>query len=194
MNTQVTLVDEAPAAHAALSPLRLRILRTLELPASATELAQRLDLTRQKVNYHLGVLEDHGLVEVVAERQRRGFVERVFRRKGNVVLAPDLVEPHRRGTRDEMSAEALVAAASDAIRTVGSLSAEAQAKGMQLATATMVTELVFRSPAEVTAFLEGVADLAAHFDAGGEAEGHRMRVAVLSHSVHPTNEQGVDRG
>jgi len=191
----VTLVDEAPAAHAALSPLRLAILRLLDVPASATELADRLDLTRQKVNYHLGVLEGHGLVEVVVERQRRGFVERVFQRCGSVVLAPDLVEPARRTPRDEMSTNAMVAAASDVIRTVGSLAADAALEEQRLATATMVTDVIFPTPADLAEFLNGVADLAAHFDAGPEGEGHRMRVTLLSHSLPQTDQtDGTARG
>lgn len=181
MGADLTLVDQAPAAHAALSPLRLAILRSLDEPASATELAAHLGLTRQKVNYHLGVLEAHGLVAVVKERQRRGFRERVFERRGNVVLAPDLLASG--DNRDAMSAEAAVAAASDVIRSVGHLSATAQAEEKHLVTATMVTDVAFRTPAELAAFLEGVAALAARFDAGPADDGHRMRVTLVSHPV-----------
>ena len=39
-------------------------------PASATMLAARVGLPRQKVNYHLRALERHGLVELVEERRR----------------------------------------------------------------------------------------------------------------------------
>ena len=34
--------------------------------------AKALDEPRQRVNYHLRALEDHGLVRLVEQRQRRG--------------------------------------------------------------------------------------------------------------------------
>lgn len=135
------------------------------------------------------MLEGHGLIEVVEERQRRGFVERVFQRLGSVVFAPDLVEPSRRASRDVMSLDAMVAASSDVIRAVGSLAAEAAAEKKSLATATMVTDVVFDTPGTLTRFLEGVAELAASFDTGSDGEGHKMRVTLLAHSAPRGNER-----
>ena len=52
-------VDDPDRVRAALSPLRRELLRRLAQPASATELATAMELPRQKVNYHLRVLEQH---------------------------------------------------------------------------------------------------------------------------------------
>ncbi len=77
-NLQV--IDEPATAIALLDPVRGRILAGLSEPGSATSLARRLGLARQKVNYHLRQLELHGLVRLVEERPRRGLTERVLDR------------------------------------------------------------------------------------------------------------------
>ena len=56
-----------------------RLLAELAEPASATMLAARVGLPRQKVNYHLRALERHGLVELVEERRKGNCTERVLR-------------------------------------------------------------------------------------------------------------------
>ena len=43
-------------------PLRTRILELLAEPRSAVDIARTLDVARQKVGYHLKVLEKHGLL------------------------------------------------------------------------------------------------------------------------------------
>lgn len=65
-----------PAALA-LDPIKSSILAALMTPGSAASLASRVRLTRQKVNYHLRALEEHGLVVPVEERQWGGLVERL---------------------------------------------------------------------------------------------------------------------
>lgn len=171
----VAIVRTPDAAHVALSPLRREILSRLDEPASATEVAAALDMPRQKVNYHMTLLERHGLIRLAEVRQRRGFRERRFVRIGTVVLAPDLLdEPDR---SDDLSAEALVAAASDVIRAVGALEAHQRAHP----TATLVTEVRFASPADHRRFLERVADLAAEFDRGTTPGSLGMKVTLLSH-------------
>ena len=60
--------------------VRTRILTVLEdTSMSAKGLADHLGMTHGKVGHHLGVLARAGLVEVVEERQARGFTERLFR-------------------------------------------------------------------------------------------------------------------
>jgi DNA-binding transcriptional ArsR family regulator len=177
-----TVVEESAVAHAALSPLRLRILRHLDAPASASELARSMEVPRQKLTYHLNVLERHGLVELDEERRRRGFVERRFRRSGSVVLAPDLVEPvPEMSDRDALSADAVVAAATDAIRAIGRLAPAAAASGASLPTATLTTQIAFATPGDLRSFLADVADLAARYDAGSRPGGRAMTLTVLSH-------------
>jgi DNA-binding transcriptional ArsR family regulator len=62
---EVAVIEDPGAAEISLDPVRTRLLAELAGPASATTLAARLGLPRQKVNYHLRTLEQHGLVELV---------------------------------------------------------------------------------------------------------------------------------
>ena len=65
----VEVIDDPSAAVAALEPIRARLLAELARPGSASTLAGRVGLTRQRVNYHLRTLEAHGLVRLVREQR-----------------------------------------------------------------------------------------------------------------------------
>ena len=75
----VAVIESPAAAEASLDPVRSRLLAELAEPGSATTLAARVHLPRQKVNYHLRTLERHGLVELVEERRKGNVTERVMR-------------------------------------------------------------------------------------------------------------------
>jgi DNA-binding transcriptional ArsR family regulator len=66
----VVVIEDPAAAEVSLDPMRARLLAELAEPASASTLASRLGLPRQKVNYHLHELERHGLVKLVEERRK----------------------------------------------------------------------------------------------------------------------------
>src|SRR5258707_1632304 len=92
MKTAVALIDEPDRVRVALSPLRRRLLERLRTPASATQVAGELTLGRQRVNYHLRALEKAGLIELVAERPRRGCVERILGARARAfVVDPDVM-------------------------------------------------------------------------------------------------------
>ncbi len=85
----VAVIDRPGAAEASLDPIRQRILAELAVPGSASSLAPRIGLTRQKVNYHLRTLEDHGLVELVEERKRGNMTERIMQASAaSYVISP----------------------------------------------------------------------------------------------------------
>ncbi len=132
-----------------LHPLRLQILTELTEPDSATGLARRLGLPRQQLNYHLRLLEDEGLVEAVEERQRRGCTERLLRSVGqSYLISPaalgDLAaDPSR--VRDRASSAYLVAMAARTLREVASLRQRAEARGQQLPTLTLQSDVRFAS-------------------------------------------------
>src|SRR6476620_8344195 len=75
----VAVIEDPAAAEVSLDPIRARLLAELVEPASATMLAAKVGLPRQKVNYHLKALEKHGLVELVEERRKGNVTERVLR-------------------------------------------------------------------------------------------------------------------
>ena len=74
----IEVIDRPSAAAAALEPVRSQLLSELREPASAATLATRLGLKRQKINYHLRTLEEHGLVEVADTRKWGGLTERLM--------------------------------------------------------------------------------------------------------------------
>nr|WSX74884.1 winged helix-turn-helix domain-containing protein [Streptomyces sp. NBC_00899] len=88
--------------HKALAdPLRLRLLEALwDVPQSARELADRADLPADRLYYHLGRLEQAGLIEIAEYRPLAGGkVERVY--------APAVTEPPADAASPEEMAEFL---------------------------------------------------------------------------------------
>ena len=51
------IIDDPTRARAALQPIRLRLLHLLERPQSAPQLAKAIAMPRQRVLYHLRMLE-----------------------------------------------------------------------------------------------------------------------------------------
>ena len=75
----VTVIEDPAAAEVSLDPIRARLLAELAEPGSASDARPAVGLTRQKVNYHLRALERHGLIELVEERRKGNFTERLLR-------------------------------------------------------------------------------------------------------------------
>jgi len=75
-----SVVDLADASEhdLLLHPLRMRIFRLLHSPGSATELSKAMGESVPTISYHIGVLREAGLVEVVDEVRRRGAVETYY--------------------------------------------------------------------------------------------------------------------
>ena len=121
----VEVIADGATALAALDPIRARLLAELRVPASATELAPRVGLSRQKVNYHLRKLEDQGLVATAETRQWGGLTERkvVASAAGYLVspaaLGAAAAVPARAGTA--LSSQYLIALAGRLIREVGGM-------------------------------------------------------------------------
>src|SRR5215467_11931828 len=121
----VTVIDDPAAAEASLDPIRARLLAELAQPGSASTLATRVGLTRQKANYHLRELEKHRLVELVEERRRGNCIERVLRATARTyVISPAALgglaaDPG--ATADRFSSAHLVNVAASTVREVGQL-------------------------------------------------------------------------
>src|SRR3954469_20756842 len=121
----IQVIDDPATAAIALEPMRSRLLSELAEPASAATLASRVGLARQKVNYHLRALEEHGLVQLAEERKWGGLTERllVATAASYVVspgaLGPVAVDPNREV--DRLSASYLIALGARVVREVGDL-------------------------------------------------------------------------
>ena len=71
-------VFDEKRAEALLDPLRMRILAIARTPASATEIAARLRLPRQRVNYHVRRLADRGLLRRAGRQRKRNMFEQRY--------------------------------------------------------------------------------------------------------------------
>jgi DNA-binding transcriptional ArsR family regulator len=183
----VDVIDEPEAAALALDPVKGRILAALAEPGSAASLAGTVGLTRQKVNYHLRGLEEHGLVEPHEERQWGGLTERrmVATARSYVVsplaLGAIAADPSR--ASDRWSASYVIALGARIVSEVGELWRRARTNKQRLATLSIDTVISFRSPAERAAFTEdltqAVAALTAryHDERSAGARPHRLIVA-----------------
>jgi len=173
-----------------MRPMRGRMLEALAVPGSAASLARKLEVPRQKVNYHLRELEKQGLVELVEERKRGNCVERIVRAtaKSYVVSAEALAtlaaDPD--AARDRFSSRYLVAAAARTIRELAVLRERAEKAGKSLPSLTLQADVRFASASDRNAFSEELANAVArlvekYHDEDAEG-GRRFRLLL---GVHP---------
>lgn len=180
----VEVIENPAAAAAALHPVRARILAELAEPASATAVAARVGATRQRVNYHLRGLEQHGLVAPAGERLHGGLVERLLvATAAGYVLSPEALGPAEAtpaNARERLGARYLAALAGRMVKEVGRLlrgSAEP-------ATFALDAEVGLRSPAARVAFADDLARAVSaviqrhHVDGGSP-----HRVVVGAHPI-----------
>lgn len=192
---EVAVIEDAEAAEASLDPMRSRLLAELVEPGSATTLAAKVGLARQKVNYHLRTLEKHGLVELVEERKKGNVTERVMQAKAaSFVISPlalAAVQPDPARSPDRLSARWLLALAAQLVRDVGALITGATEARKRVATFAIDGEVRFASAADRAAFAEeltqAVTTLVAKYH-DESAEGGRDHRLVLA--VHPSVKEG----
>jgi DNA-binding transcriptional ArsR family regulator len=190
----VAVIDDPGAAEVSLDPVRARLLAELAEPASASSLAARVGLSRQKVNYHLRALERHGLVDLVEERRRGNCTERLLQATArSYVITPaalPAVAPDPARSPDQLSARWLLAVAARLVRDVGELIAGAAAARQRLATYAIDGEIRFATAADRAAFAEelgaAVAELAGRYHDETAAGGRRHRFVV---ALHPSRKQ-----
>lgn len=184
----IEIIDDPTRAAVALDPVKRRLLAELAEPASAAAIAPRIGLTRQKVNYHLRVLEQHDLVRPAEQRQWGGLTERLMvASAASYVVSPAAlgslaVDPAR--TADRLSASYLVALAARMVSEVGSLWTRARKADKRLATLSIDTVIRFKTPGDRAAFAgdlaAAVAELTAryHDDRAPGGRTHRLIVAA----------------
>jgi DNA-binding transcriptional ArsR family regulator len=187
----VEVIDEPAAAVVALDPVRARLLAELAEPGSAATLANRLGLPRQKVNYHLRTLEEHGLVRLAEERRWGGLTERLLVATAtSYVVSPAALgeaatDPAK--SQDRLSARYLIALAARMVREVGLLVRRAESGRQRLATLALDSEISFRSAAERAAFTEeltaAVTRLVARYHDASAPGSRPHRLVVAAHPV-----------
>lgn len=173
-------------------PMRLRILEELAAGDTASQVARRLEVPRQKVNYHLKALEQQGLVELVEERRKGNCLERIVKATARSYLVSaealgSLANPA--AVTDKFSAGYLVAVCGQAIGELAKLKAKAEAAGKRLPTLTLQSDVRFASAAARNAFAEelstSVAQLVAKYHDATADGGRSFRLLIGSYpGVH----------
>jgi DNA-binding transcriptional ArsR family regulator len=205
---EVAVIEDPAAAGMSLDPVRARLLAELVEQASAATLAARVDLPRQKVNYHLRVLEDHGLVRLVEERRKGNCTERVMQATAAsyvispAALAPVAPDPTR--SPDQLSARWLLAVAARLVRDVGQLTGDAARARQRVATFAIDGEVRFASAADRAAFAEELASAVTHLvakyhdESAPRGRDHRVVVAVhpsvKTPAATPANDSQTEEG
>ncbi len=187
----VHVIEDPAAAVAALEPTRARILAELAEPSSAAAVAARVGLARQKVNYHLRTLEEHGLVRLAEERKWGGLTERLLVATASSyavssqALGPVAID-HGRSV-DKLSAAYLVSLGARMVREVGALVRRAHDTGKRLATLSIDTEVRFKSAADRAAFSrelgEAIAALVSKYHDEAAPGGRAHRLVVVAHPL-----------
>src|ERR1700759_3656902 len=190
----VAVIEDAAAAEVSLDPIRARMLGELAEPHTATTLAARLGLARQKVNYHVKTLEQHGLVELVEERRKGNMTERVVRASAAAyVISPAAlaaVAPDPARAPDRLSARWLLALAARLVRDVGTLLTGADKAHQRVATYAIDGEIRFATPADRAAFADELTTTITQLVAKYHADtGRKHRIIV---AVHPALDSAAD--
>ena len=186
----VAVIEDPAAAEISLDPMRSRLLAALAVPGSATMLAAQVGLPRQKINYHLRTLEQHGLLELVEERRRGNVTERVLQATAaSYVISPAAlaaVAPDPSRAPDRLSARWLLAVAARLVRDVGTLITGAGRARQKVATFALDGEIRFATPADRAAFADELTATVTHLLGKYHTETGRKHRLVLA--VHPATD------
>ena len=175
----IAVIDDPRAATIALDPVRARLLDELaRRPASAAEVAATIGLARQKVNYHLRTLEQHGLIELAEVEAHGGITERRMRATAaRFVVSPAAISDGDKPERisDHLSAGYLVALGGRLVSEVARLSRLADDTETRLPTFAIDTEIGFASAADQTrvvmsSLAPGVGELSRRASASSSCE------------------------
>jgi DNA-binding transcriptional ArsR family regulator len=153
------VTDRAQAAEI-LHPLRLEILRLAREPVSASELAPRLGLSRQRVNYHVRRLARSGFLRPAGRRRRRNMIEqRYVASAGAFLLSPDLlgtVGADWRRLEDPASADFLLALGCQMESDLVRIWRAEQAGGKPVSTLSLKSQFRFGSAAQRDRFVRAL--------------------------------------
>jgi DNA-binding transcriptional ArsR family regulator len=187
----VEVIEDPGVAAIVVEPVKTHLLAALAQPASAATLAGRLGLPRQKVNYHLRSLEDHGLARVLEERLWGGLTERVMvASAASYIVSPTALGPvaadPARGA-DRLSASYLIALAARIVHEVSTLMRRAREADKRLPTLSVDTEIRFKSAVDRAAFsrelTEAVTTLVSRYHDAVTPGGRAHRLVIVAHPL-----------
>jgi DNA-binding transcriptional ArsR family regulator len=198
----VEWVEEAGRAATLLHPLRLRIVRLAGQAMSASEIADRLGMGRQRVNYHVRELARAGFLKRAGTRRKRNLIEQLYVASargyllGAGVLGP--AAPDASVLEDAPAVSHLLALAARTQAEVAAASRTARKQGVTLPALSLASEVRFGSARQRAAFVEALTAAVtqvvrehtnpAHASDGGPGTGRPHRLVVFCHPVEDSGE------
>jgi hypothetical protein len=196
---EVETVLEAPRAGVLLHPLRQEVLREAREPSSSTEIAHRLDLPRQRVNYHVRELAKARFLRKAGRARKRNLWEqRWVATARSYQVSPEVLGPIGAETgriADRFSAAYLLALGERMQRELGRAALAAEVGSQRLSTLSVEGELRFDSAEQRrrfavalhNAFTEVVLHHASPYRRpdGGVASGRPYRLVVGCYPIPP---------
>src|SRR5947209_832716 len=118
---QITEIDDPRLVKGLAHPLRIHILRVLEMRvASPSEIAEEIGAPLGNVSYHVRFLARVGLIELTSTKPRRGAVEHYYRAVGRISVTdqawaqvPDVVKSGMISATLDQAGRVIGAAAAD---------------------------------------------------------------------------------
>lgn len=202
----VETVRDPTRAAVLLTPLRLEILDRAREARSASDIADELELPRQRVNYHVKELARAGFLQKAGRTRRRNFYEQRYRASArSYLLAPEVLGPVAAGLaapEDRASAAYLLATTARLQDDLCRAAEQAAAEGKRLATLTLDADLRFESAGQRDRFTRALRDavagvIAEHASpavgaAGEPGPGRPYRLVVGCHPVPWDHERATE--
>lgn len=190
-------VQDSERASLLLHPLRQKILSEAREASTAAEIARRVGLPPQKVNYHVRTLADAGFLRPVGEGRKRNLIEKRYRSSARsyVLLSHMLGEmgPGALSEADRFSASHLMGLSSLLQEELAVWLASGRAPEESVPTLSIDAEIRFESSDQRAAFADALQEAvtrvvsqytAAHRDPKGRRRpGRTYRLVVGCYPV-----------
>jgi DNA-binding transcriptional ArsR family regulator len=117
------VIDDLETLKVLSDPLRLQLIELMgDEPRTVKQVAQQLDMTPNKLYYHVRLLEDHGLIRVVETRIVSGIVEKHYQTAAKEITVADgllsISKPEDEGEIDALVSSILDGAKADFKRSL----------------------------------------------------------------------------
>jgi DNA-binding transcriptional ArsR family regulator len=153
---ELECIEDEKRARSLLHPLRRQIIQLAGQPASATELAARLGMPRQRINYHVRQLAGSALLRRAGRRRRGNLLEQRYVATARAyVLSPAVLGPlgaDWRTVEDAASASYLLALSEQVRRDLARVWTAAQIGDRRASTLSIKAQFRFESAAQRASF------------------------------------------
>ncbi|MCZ6561108.1 MAG: helix-turn-helix domain-containing protein [Gammaproteobacteria bacterium] len=186
MKSELMVVSDRQTMALLADPLKAEILREMNQPQTTAELAQLINMPRQKLGYHVRQLEEAGLLLTVGESRRGNCVAKQLQAVARHFVISK-TDPDAQVAPDRFSSNWLVEQSARTIREIGVLSADAAGEE-QVQAVTLDAEIAFDNLQEQQAFAQELSEiigaLAARYGSDSPVA-RRFRVLAASYPKPP---------